>query len=173
MQSLLPLVPHSSATNWARCFLPDAYLQARGHWALICAHRGRERQPQGMALTPLGNLTSEALGIWPQPPLPAHRSCCIGTSLFCLPPRGRVSRRCWMPCAAAQGLVEPQMPSFVPFGFQMLGVALRGCPTHRGLSLSLALWGLAAFLQDSQGHGSPPPTMMTSTHCPGPSAFGC
>lgn len=43
--------------------------------------------PQGTALAPLGNLTSEALRTWPQPPLPAHRSCCISTSLFCLPPR--------------------------------------------------------------------------------------
>ena len=73
----------------------------------------------------------------------------------------------------AQGVVEPQTPSFVPFGSQMLGVALRGCPAHRGLSLSSALGGLAAFLQDSQGHGSPPPAMTTSTHCTEPSACQC
>lgn len=79
--------PHFLGHQLGKMLPSDACLQARDTGPLSMPTGEGTDSPQGTALTPLGPLTPKALRIWPQPPLPAHRSCCVSTSLFCLPPR--------------------------------------------------------------------------------------
>lgn len=98
--------------------------------------------PRGTALTPLGPLTPKALRIWPQPLLPAHRSCCVSTSLFASLPECRVSHGHRMPRATAQGVVEPRHPLLSPSGLrcwvwpsedaQLTGACLSSAPGGPG-----------------------------------------
>lgn len=147
-----PQAPHGHSSFWSPgCGRASLLLQppsgqdasslmAAGLWVLdscLCS------PGQGRPLAPLGPLTQKPpLRIWSQfcHFLPTEAAAISTNWFFCFRKR-QVSRKRWTPGATRHSADEPWMPSSVPLGSRLLGVAPRGRPACRRLFLS--------FLQDT------------------------